>query len=429
MTEENNLKQSQKDAAPEQNETADKIIESLLRDDPAQALEAIDQSLGSLDANSVDPEERKLSKVLPPLRSFLQGYSLLIRNTGYKEARDLFMPSAQDFGHLGQDELKHLALGFGTYAEGILQIRGMNIALAQDSLAKAKAHLQKIGKFRSIFDPVIDNMECEGLYIGAWLSLAKLDYPMAEILFEKAAVAQEDVATKHFEAGTPEFCFTLGTAHFYRAFSTFSLSYNELNHLSCDEDVFKQDLSSDAVKAQTLFLEASKGSGSDSNKPSGVLGQRIHMSGAVANLLEAIALLALSMNKILRSTFKPNIETFRHMRTKIREANRLFVKAGDDAVTLVKFCEELAERVNNIERIAKPTKKDFGIYSGLVSCALFLVLFLATSGANALFKLGVEPKFIIWSCVALGLIGGFGYGALKFRPLFSATNGKTVGNV
>jgi len=105
------------------------------------------------------------------------------------------------------------------------------------------------------------------------------------------------------------------------------------------------------------------------------------------------------------------------LKKKIRKASDLFSKAGDEAVVYVRMCDQLYNSVNNLERISKPNKKDFGIFSGLVSCALFLPLFLIISWANWFFKIGLEARTIITSSIVLALIGAFGFGALKFKSL------------
>jgi hypothetical protein len=120
------------------------------------------------------------------------------------------------------------------------------------------------------------------------------------------------------------------------------------------------------------------------------------------------------MQKIFQSTFKSNPHNLSLLKQKIQTANDLAAKSGPDALSLIRHCDQLRVQIDNFEKISKPKRKDFGKFSGLITAALFLPIFLIASWANTTFEVDTESNNIIYISAILSLIGGFGYGALKF---------------
>ena len=126
------------------------------------------------------------------------------------------------------------------------------------------------------------------------------------------------------------------------------------------------------------------------------------------------------MQKIFQSTFKSNPENLSLLKQKIQTAKDSASKAGPNALLFVRICDQLRVKIDNFEKLSKPKKKDFGKFSGLIAAALFLPLFLIMSWANTAFEINAESASIIYTSLVLSLIGGFGYGALKyFLHIFS----------
>lgn len=391
-----------------------RTIDSLFEVETEEALQLIDGKLRELEQQSGGDEVSTLPGVLKYLRNFFRAILLAQNQMDFTEAQVLFEQAAGAFDQLGQEELKALSLGFRYNVEAFLEIHKANVTLALDLITKSKKHIQSAGRFGELYEPMINLMERDALAISALRAMMSLDYPSAKILFEQASQAAENVAHKYFEESTPGYNTHQGIAHYYRALSTFTQAYNRLNQLRYDEVANQKNLLHDAVQARELL---SKGDGKDVS-----VRRLAYVSDAFANLLEVTFDLAQFMEKVFRSTVKPDIEAFEAMRKKIQTASDLFAKAGQDAVSFVRFCDELNSRISNIERLTKPSKKDFGKFSGIVASASFLPLFLVTSWVNSTFGVGVKASTIIWYCLGLSLISGFGFGALRFKSLFSASN-------
>jgi hypothetical protein len=143
----------------------------------------------------------------------------------------------------------------------------------------------------------------------------------------------------------------------------------------------------------------------------------ILLTDALESLLPLYAQLGQVMTNVLRATFKPDVKTLQPLRDRIAKAKEAIAKAGPTGIVLIRYCDGLSRQVDNLQRLAEPSKKDFGAFSGLVAAALFLPLFLAISWGNSLFNVGLGAVPIATTCLTVALIGGFGLGALKFRSL------------
>ena len=117
------------------------------------------------------------------------------------------------------------------------------------------------------------------------------------------------------------------------------------------------------------------------------------------------------------------------IKMKVRKAGGLAAEAGPTAMLLVRYCDELSGQIDNLEKVASPGKKDFGAFSGLVACALFLPLFLGVSSANWLLDSPLSEQALLGPSFVLALIGGFGSGALKYTSIIfpSRAGGQLTG--
>jgi hypothetical protein len=396
------------DPAQHERELVTQAIDSVFEVDAAEAIPRIDESLQQVQTTFGDAGYETLRGVLRALRKFSGGI-LLIRNMQHSEAQALLARSAAEFDQHGQVELREFARGLACSSGAYLELQKGNVSQALDSLNEAKLHMKEIGQFGSVGDLMTKVMERDVLAISAMRAMSSLDYPNAKIFYEQTAQTSESIA-REFEEASAGFNLHQGMAHYYRAFSTFNQSFNRFNQLRYDEVARQTDISADANSAEDLL--------SRSGKEDKSIERLTYISEGLGHLLEVIQSLSQFMEKVLGSTVKPDAEAFQRLSGKIQTASDLFAKAGPDAVSIVRFCEELNGRLGKIEELTRPSKKDFGKFSGIIACASFLPLFLVTSWVNSNFKVGVSATNLIWYCIALALISGFGFGALKFKTLF-----------
>lgn len=97
------------------------------------------------------------------------------------------------------------------------------------------------------------------------------------------------------------------------------------------------------------------------------------------------------------------------------EAKELALKCGERGNALLNSIEILDKTINNLLLIGKIGKKDFGRFAGIISFTLLFILLLVIN-------LTIKPSgylslIYFFGALIISLIGGFGYGALHFRPL------------
>ena len=353
-------------------------------------------------------DQKAVQSVLKIFGSFFKAIELFQKGN-LIEARNLFQLAVNGFNQIRYQELRDLSIGFSIYTEAIIQFQQSNINQALQLFTQAKKYLRNAEKFSSKFESFIEHMEPGQFYLLGMKAMMVYDFATAKTLIEKASQSMEEVVNKYYKEPEPLYYTYKGIARLYKAMYTFIKSYNEFNQFEYDKLINEQELIRDASQARELL---SKG-----DTQHRIFKNLNYIAEALVYLLSSISELAHLMQKVFFSTFKPDLRTLRPLKKKIRKASDLFSKAGDEAVVYVRMCDQLYNSVNNLERISKPNKKDFGIFSGLVSCASFLPLFLIISWANWFFKIGLEARTIITSSIVLALIGAFGFGALKFKSL------------
>jgi len=387
---------------------------------PDQALSMVAHYLDHLDPGKAGIAYPVLRTLLESMGAYFQALTSITTGGSFGEARDLLQQAAEGFDQVGYQDLRDLSVGFGIYCAAVVELKNLNLGHGLELMEQTKAYLKKAGNLGAKYQPMIDALEPENLYVAAVNAMAYLDFDKAGPLTEKAAQAAERFAQK-FQSGTPLWFQYRGMGHFYKAYYRWVKAYNDFNQFKYDE--LAPDLTSDAVQAQ-LFL----GKADMKNE---ILRDMRSLSVALVNLLGALAEFGPLMKQVFLSTFKPDLPALGTIKKKVDAAIEAASSAGPQATPLVRLCNQFSTQVRNLEKTAKPNRKDFGAFSGLVSCALFLPLFLLVSWGNSAFGVGLGASTLAAFCIALALIGGFGYGALRFRSwftdIFSAAKPATPG--
>ncbi len=388
----------------------EQTIDEVFDREPEEALPLVEQLLDQLTSHAsgtvVDAGYRT---VLETLWNFFNAIRVMRTEANAAESFNGFQAAVSGFDQLGRVELRDLSVGMGTYVSAIAELQKYNIGEAVSRFAKGKDYLKNAGKFGSKFETFIDFSEPDILFTSAVQALLVLDYATAKTLIDRATQASVLVANKYFAPSEPNYDFFLGMSLFYQAYYKCMRALNEFNQFEYDRLARDESLAREASDALPQLAR-----GDVTN----IIVQRLNYQAiGYKALLESIHELAAIMQKVFNSTFKTDLTALTKLRTKVQNANDSFSKVGPDAAPLVRFCTQLTNQINNLERLAKPSKKDFGALSGLVSCALFLPLFLIISWVNANSSVKLEGKAVIAAAMVMALIGGFGFGALKFKSL------------
>ncbi len=386
---------------------------------PDQTLSIVAHHLDDLDPKKTGAAYPTLRTLLESVGAYFQALTTITSGGNFGEARELMQQAAEGFDQVGDEVLRDLSVGVGAYCAAVVELKNLNLGHGLELMGQTKEYLKRAGKLGAKYQPIIDAMEPENFYVAAVNAMAFLDFEKAGPLIEKASQAAERFA-QNFQPGTLLYCQYRGMGHYYKAHYRWAKAYNDFNQFKYDELIATPDLTSDAIQAQ-LFL-------GKSDMKNEVLRDARSLSVAMVNLLGALAEFAPLMKQVFLSTFKPDLPSLGTIKKKVDAAIEAASSAGPQATPLVRLCNQLSNQVRNLEKTAKPNKKDFGAFSGLVSCALFLPLFLLVSWGNSAFGVGMGASTLAGSCIALALIGGFGYGALRFRSwftgIFSAAGGR-----
>jgi len=403
--------------SPKEEALVQETIEDVFTSDSGEALIIIEAKLRNLDPQEIGAAFEWLQIALQSMWQFFEAIRLVRKNVDWVNAHELLLSAADGFNSIGIRELFDLCIGIGSYSEAIIEIQKSNIGKALELLSDVKKYLDNAGQFGSKFRPLIDHIEPDALYLAGVKALMELDFGNGKILIEQASQSAERVALEYYEEGTPLYNTFQGLARFHRAYYTYNRAYNDFNLYDFDSIIAKKGLAEDAIQARELL--------SRGDLQNELIRNTVNTSNALVDLLMAIHELAQLMNNIFQSTLKLETSALISVKQRIATASDSAAKSGSQAVIFVRACNLLSDRVKNIERLAKPTKKDFGTLSGLVASATFLPLFLIVSWSNTTFSTGLNATTLITSCIILALIAGFGFGALRFKSLvFPTHNGK-----
>lgn len=319
----------------------DQIINEVFHSD--NGLADVDERLRNLDPN--DDRFPALQVLLQSLGSHLLGINYL-RAGSFAGARDHFKAAVEGFDKIGESELRDVGVGLATYAEATLEAHKGDFEKAKKLIADAQDYLRKAGKYEQLFEVIIDHMMPEYYAMQAIQSLSSKDIAMTKALIEQTASASEKVAITYYEEDTPGYFTFMGLARYYKGFYQVNRAINSFTELNYDGLANEIGLTRDATAARDLL---SKG---DLTNP--MVQNAFHLSEGVIEVLELIKELAPTMQKIFNSTFKPDPETYASLRQRIQKANDCFGPVGVPAATLLRFCDQLSNQVNNLERLAKP---------------------------------------------------------------------------
>src|ERR1019366_1132003 len=365
------------------------------------------------------PQGALLRSVLQSSWNFFEAFEVM-KSGDYLRAGSLFTTAEAGFDQLSQTVARDPSVGMRVYCEAVIQLQQKNIGQALKLLQQVRQYLQEVGKYTHKIDQLVDLLEPETYFLLGVNAAMEVDYAQATVAINRASQTVEKFADKYFSPESAGCKYYKGLGRFYQAYYTLLSTYNNCNNQFQFGRIAARgsDLTSDAKQAKQLL--------SDSKIDNAVAKGLIALADAIIPMLEVIGALSATMLTIFDSTFKPNLKAQDDLRKKIQDAVDAAARTGDQGATLVRFCEQIRNQIDNLEALAKPKKKDFGIFSGLVSCALFLPIFLCISWSKSAFQLDLGGTQVLMYSLFLALVGGFGFGGIKLWRAFSpAGNAKT----
>jgi hypothetical protein len=377
---------------------------------PADALRLVEGHLGEIERTCPEgPVRQSALTTLKSLWSLLKGTELVRTQADFVEASRLFVMAVNGFSETKLYQLRDLSVGLGVYVAAVVQMQRKNIGQANDLLVQVREYLRKAGQFASGFESLIDHIQPDAYVVAGASALADLDFDTARTLFDRAAQSAEYVATTYYSDGAPLMFTWQGLSKTYRALYAFSLNLTYLHQLDCDMIRDEESLAAEAKAASELL---SKG-----DTENVIFRNLVHAAHALELMLRATSRLAKVQSLILKSSLKSVRPELVEVKRLIHDAGDCFSLAGTQWVAYLRISNQLTRFVDNLDRLARPSRRDFGVYSGLVSGAVFVILLAVCGLVNLLFKLGLSGDVIFSSCLALAVIGGFGYGAIRFKDL------------
>jgi hypothetical protein len=133
-----------------------------------------------------------------------------------------------------------------------------------------------------------------------------------------------------------------------------------------------------------------------------------------SRMLSAVEQISAIMLRVLGMSFRTDKGRFRELRDSVSEARRSIpVAAGMDSSAMNEACDQLDLWLNNLQRLARPSKKDLGVYGGFVACVMFCVVLVIVVIVDRAFSLHASATVIFSTCTTLGVLAGFGLAGLK----------------
>lgn len=391
--------------APQRNlET--RILEEVLEADLSESQELIARHLQALDA---DQKGSAFESFLQSLWNHFEGVRVVTEEGNFNLGMGLEAEAAAGLQQLGIKELESTARALSTYFEAAVEASQLNLNRSMELFASTEDYLRDAGRFGRKFQGFIDHMKPAALFLGAVPALMARDFGTARALVSQASEMARKVAVDYHEEGSPPHFTFLGMASLYEAVYSHYQAQIDLSNLDLDKFA-SADISASAREAVRLLAQA--------DLANAQVRTQYHVARALVDILEVTKGIAVRMDLCFKAALKPDLQGFRDLKSMSRRAIDHAAKAGPQAVPFSKDCDALLIRIHNLEQLAQPRKSDFGIYSGLISCAIFVAVLIIASWARSAFGLDLEGKTFFLTIVGLALIGGFGFGALRFKSLF-----------
>lgn len=379
-------------------------------------LDLVNSSLKNLESTPASDDRYTKVCILHAIGDLHQAIDGVRLHRDFAGAIPLLGKALKSFAQFGLSEKTELATGLILYYRGAVEAKLRNISQAGLLITRARDHLKKAGGYGKGFEFLVDRMHPETLFIAALEQIQLLDFAAASTLIDQASAASTQNAEKYCETQDPDRHEYLGLADHYHAYFTFWDSVLRLGKFDFSHFENGLALAAPALSAAKHFELF----GSDQLS----IRNLRHMAEGMGAAIQAMALISDAISSLSSAPVKAPNSRLIEARKQLAISKTSFSSAGTDCLPLLRIADNLLELVRNIGEVRRPKPKDFGVYSGIIACILFPLVLSSTACANKWLEIGITPWNHMWVAMVLALVGGFGYGAIRFKSFFSSPKEK-----
>ncbi|SDU66857.1 hypothetical protein [Desulfobacula phenolica] len=330
----------------------------------------------------------------------------LFRNQKHLEANEYFQKAAPLIKTCKDQDSKLIILTMSNFAEGLAALFNGNAHLAANLLNVSSAVIDKMSFYIPEFKLIALSYKAASLIALSRASLNASDIASAENIMGKAKDVHDELL-KNLDPDIDKHA--IGFAEVYGtrceiAFQFIAMIdlpsldliewHNRLQHSRKDVELLKNYLS-DIQEGPIQRLM--------SLYPSlYTIFDQLHHSVEIITLKK-------------RPFRKEEVETLVNIDKELFKTRQIILKCGDRGKGLIFIIDQLVRLQKNLLKHGASVTRDFGKFSGIVSFVSMIILIFVlhiTVGFS-----GYTGVLYFFGVIIISLIAGFGFGALRFRPL------------
>lgn len=323
--------------------------------------------------------------------------------------------SAQQFAQLQHKDGFVVSSALAKYFEGVIAAQRGNIQAATETMAQAEQLLQQAGGLGRRYQPLLDHLKPEALFLTAIYFLQRQDYDNARVWVEQASAAAAELSGKYPKDSAEGVLFG-GLSTLYRMIYDFAVALRDLNICRYDQLISAAPTFRQRASATIEALDKAKTSGTS------VPPNLMPVARGIRDTLEALPTIAEVMLSVFQSTFTPDIPQLVTAKKSIQAAMNSFAEGGELAVPMLKQIQQLSQKIDNVQLLVKPTGKSIIVFGGIITALLFVPILFGVSWTYDRFHWGAPPLQVAGLALLAAAIAGFGASALKLLPAVIGAN-------
>jgi hypothetical protein len=390
----------------------EQAVSELIACEPEQAIKLAVAGTAEA-ANFPDsPDKEALLVALTAAANFGAGMKAL-QHADFATAVQNLDAAEKGFSTVGADEAHSISYAFFCFADGTRNALLLNLDRARELWVKAEQHLKDKGGIQERYRVLLDQFKPDQLYLAAIQLLIQQDFDGGRSIMKDASRAAIEFATRYLTVDDPSYRYLKGLSQYYLAYYNCVESYRDFTACGYDRIIANGDAFVAAAKSAEadLVLDA---------YPNEVQRRVAVLAVGVSRLQQILVAFAKLMQNVMLANFTREAPELADLRKQIPEAKNILGGLGPPGVPMIRQCEQLMRQVENVERLSRPTAKDFGVFSGFASAVAFVPLLLVTSWIFNQYSWGIPPVTFMWVNVGVAALVGFGAGALKLLPSMMA---------